>query len=101
MHERMIVGLYSATAGPSVSRHTAFACEAYNWQAISWRQAIMNRGIRRRREGGFMTHHQHKDDSPQHLLLDASPQALTLPHLLQTYQLRLFYGDLHNHTGYS
>jgi PHP domain len=48
-----------------------------------------------------MTHHQHADASPQHLLLDASPQALTLPHVLQTYRLRLFYGDLHNHTGYS
>jgi hypothetical protein len=35
------------------------------------------------------------------LLLDSAPQSLTLPHVLQTYQLRLFYGDLHNHTGYS
>jgi PHP domain len=48
-----------------------------------------------------MTHHQHADASPQHLLLDTSVQALTLPHLLQTHQFRLFYGDLHNHTGYS
>ena len=48
-----------------------------------------------------MTHHQHRDASPQHLLLDSAPQSLTLPHVLQTYQLRLFYGDLHNHTGYS
>ena len=48
-----------------------------------------------------MTHHQHRDASAQHLLVDASPQALTLPSLLQTHQLRLFYGDLHNHTGYS
>ena len=48
-----------------------------------------------------MTHHQHRDPSPQHLLVDASPQTLTLPSLLQTYRLRLFYGDLHNHTGYS
>ena len=48
-----------------------------------------------------MTHHQHGDANPQHLLLDASPQVLTLPYLLQTYRLRLFYGDLHNHTGYS
>jgi hypothetical protein len=35
------------------------------------------------------------------LLVDASPQTLTLPLLLQTHRLRLFYGDLHNHTGYS
>ena len=48
-----------------------------------------------------MTHHQHSDASAQHLLVDASPQTLTLPSLLQTYRLRLFYGDLHNHTGYS
>jgi hypothetical protein len=48
-----------------------------------------------------MTDHQHADASRQHLLLDASPQVLTIPHLLQTYRLRLFYGDLHNHTGYS
>lgn len=48
-----------------------------------------------------MTHHQHREPNPQHLLLDTSPQALTLPHLLQSYRLRLFYGDLHNHTGYS
>jgi PHP domain len=48
-----------------------------------------------------MTHHQHGDANSQHLLLDTSPQALTLPSLLQTYRLCLFYGDLHNHTGYS
>jgi PHP domain len=48
-----------------------------------------------------MTHDRHADASPQHLLLDASPQVLTLPYLLQTHRLRLFYGDLHNHTGYS
>jgi PHP domain len=48
-----------------------------------------------------MTHHQHGDANSQHLLLDASPQDLTLPDLLRTYRLRLFYGDLHNHTGYS
>jgi PHP domain len=48
-----------------------------------------------------MTHHQPREANPQHLFLDTSPQALTLPHLLQTYRLRLFYGDLHNHTGYS
>jgi hypothetical protein len=45
--------------------------------------------------------HLHANANPQHLLLDASPQAITLPHLLQTYRLHLFYGDLHNHTGYS
>jgi hypothetical protein len=26
---------------------------------------------------------------------------MPLPHVLQTHQIRLFYGDLHNHTGYS
>jgi PHP domain len=48
-----------------------------------------------------MIDQQQADASPQHLLLDSSPQALILPHLLQTHRLRLFYGDLHNHTGYS
>jgi PHP domain len=48
-----------------------------------------------------MTHHQHPDVSPQHLLLDHLPRTMTLPHLLQNHRLRLFYGDLHNHTGYS
>lgn len=48
-----------------------------------------------------MTSHQHRQASPQHLYLDTSPQALTLPSLLQAHHLRLFYGDLHNHTGYS
>ena len=48
-----------------------------------------------------MTHHQDSDVSTRHLLVDASPHTLPLPSLLQTYQLRLFYGDLHNHTGYS
>jgi hypothetical protein len=48
-----------------------------------------------------MIHHQHGDASAQHLLVDALPQTLALPSLLQTYKLRLFYGDLHNHTGYS
>jgi hypothetical protein len=48
-----------------------------------------------------MTDHQHVDVSAQRVLLDASPQAPTLPHLLQSSRLRLFYGDLHNHTGYS
>jgi PHP domain len=48
-----------------------------------------------------MTHDRHADASPQHLLLDAWSQALTLPYILQTFQLQLFYGDLHNHTGYS
>jgi PHP domain len=48
-----------------------------------------------------MTHHPHADVSPQRVLLDTSPQTLTLPDLLQSARLRLFYGDLHNHTGYS
>ncbi len=48
-----------------------------------------------------MTHPEHADASPQQLLLDATPLARTLPHLLQRHRLRLFYGDLHNHTSYS
>lgn len=48
-----------------------------------------------------MRHPEHTDVSPQHVVLDAAPQAITLPHLLHTHRLRLFYGDLHNHTGYS
>jgi hypothetical protein len=48
-----------------------------------------------------MIHPEHAGANPQHVLLDTAPQALTLPHLLQTHRLRLFYGDLHNHTGYS
>ncbi|HXH09292.1 MAG TPA: CehA/McbA family metallohydrolase [Alphaproteobacteria bacterium] len=48
-----------------------------------------------------MTSRQHPNASPHHLILDASPKAMTLPHLLDAHQLRLFYGDLHNHTGYS
>jgi len=48
-----------------------------------------------------MTEHQHTEASPQHVLLDSSLPVVTLPQLLQTYRLRLFYGDLHNHTGYS
>jgi hypothetical protein len=48
-----------------------------------------------------MIHPEQADAKPQHVLLDPALQALTLPHLLQTHRLRLFYGDLHNHTGYS
>lgn len=48
-----------------------------------------------------MTLYQHPNASPHRLILDASPHALSVPHLLETYQLRLFYGDLHNHTAYS
>jgi PHP domain len=48
-----------------------------------------------------MIEEQHADASPQHLLLDTSPQTLILPRPLQIHRLRLFYGDLHNHTGYS
>jgi PHP domain len=43
----------------------------------------------------------HADVQPQPVLLDIAPQALTLPLLPQSSRLRLFYGDLHNHTGYS
>ncbi|MBA3441353.1 MAG: CehA/McbA family metallohydrolase [Pyrinomonadaceae bacterium] len=48
-----------------------------------------------------MTYHKHPDISAQHLLLDTDPQALTIPRLLDAHRLNLFYGDLHNHTGYS
>src|SRR5262245_28998618 len=48
-----------------------------------------------------MSHAQHPAASHQHLLLDTAPQALALPRLLYAYGLRLFYGDLHTHTGYS
>src|SRR4029453_19028862 len=48
-----------------------------------------------------MIHHSHSPSSGQQLLLDAAPQALALPRLLQARALRLFYGDLHTHTGYS
>ena len=48
-----------------------------------------------------MARHVHPQTGRQQLLLDRAPQALTLPDLLQTHRLRLFYGDLHNHTAYS
>src|SRR4051794_6038129 len=48
-----------------------------------------------------MTHDHHPAASQQHLLLDTATQAFTLPRLLHAHGLRLFYGDLHNHTGYS
>ena len=48
-----------------------------------------------------MQHSERADVTPQPVLLDIAPQALTLPYLLQSQRLRLFYGDLHNHTGYS
>jgi hypothetical protein len=54
-----------------------------------------------RRNGDFMTHHQHGDAKSPFVLLNTSPSTLTLPALLTSYRLRLFYGDLHNHTGYS
>jgi hypothetical protein len=41
------------------------------------------------------------DVRPQPVILDTTSPALSLPHLLQRRGLRLFYGDLHNHTGYS
>ena len=37
-----------------------------------------------------MTPHEHPEASRQHLLLDRSPQALNLPHILQTHRLRLY-----------
>lgn len=48
-----------------------------------------------------MTAHTHPEPNSQHLVLDTAPQAFMLPRLLQAHHLRLFYGDLHNHTGYS
>jgi hypothetical protein len=48
-----------------------------------------------------MTSHLHRHANPLRLWLDSSPHAITLPSLLQAHRLRLFYGDLHNHTGYS
>src|ERR671937_157400 len=47
-----------------------------------------------------MTHDHYPAASHQHLL-DTATQAFTLPRLLHVHGLRLFYGDLHNHTGYS
>ena len=35
----------------------------------------------------------------QPLVIDAESPALTLPRVLQSHRLKLFYGDLHNHTG--
>ena len=48
-----------------------------------------------------MQHSEHADAKPPPVLLDTASQAMTLPHLLKRRGLRLFYGDLHNHTGYS
>ena len=48
-----------------------------------------------------MTDHQHTDTSLAALAARRLAAGFTLPQLLQTYRLRLFYGDLHNHTGYS
>ena len=48
-----------------------------------------------------MTPHTQATPSHQQLLLDSLPQALALPRRLQAQRLRLFYGDLHTHTGYS
>jgi hypothetical protein len=48
-----------------------------------------------------MTALHHPEVHPQQLVLDAAPRPLTLPFLLQAHRLRVFYGDLHNHTAYS
>src|SRR5262245_53274133 len=48
-----------------------------------------------------MPHVDHPAASHQRLLLDSAAQALALPRLLHANGLRLFYGDLHNHTAYS
>lgn len=48
-----------------------------------------------------MTTHEHSPVNSQLLVIDAEPQALSLPQLLESHRLRLFYGDMHNHTGNS
>ena len=39
--------------------------------------------------------------SSHHLVIDTAQQALSLSRPLHHHRLHLFYGDLHNHTGYS
>lgn len=48
-----------------------------------------------------MTHGEYSGTHHNQLMVDATPQALALPRLLQAQRLHLYYGDLHNHTGYS
>jgi hypothetical protein len=48
-----------------------------------------------------MTHGEHAPVQRNDLVVDTAPRALFLPDLVQSQHLQLFYGDLHNHTGYS
>ncbi len=48
-----------------------------------------------------MTHQEQPGTDMHQFVIDRAPQALTLPHLLRSHRLHLFYGDLHNHTAYS
>ena len=48
-----------------------------------------------------MTHGEHAPVQRNALVVDTAPQALFLPDLVASQRLQLFYGDLHNHTGYS
>jgi hypothetical protein len=61
---------------------------------------IHERMLKENGEVLMATHSHHEADSHA-FLLDTTPQALTLPHMLQSHKLHLFYGDLHNHTGFS
>jgi hypothetical protein len=48
-----------------------------------------------------MAFEEHLSHDTQHLLIDAASRALPLPQLLRSSGLRLYYGDLHNHTSNS
>jgi hypothetical protein len=48
-----------------------------------------------------MTHGIQSAANGSDLLLDTDPRAHLVPRLLESSRLQIFYGDLHNHTGYS
>lgn len=48
-----------------------------------------------------MTHGIHSAANGSDLLLDTDQRALLVPRLVESSGLQIFYGDLHNHTGYS
>src|SRR5437867_7228677 len=48
-----------------------------------------------------MAAHGQPPASSHHLVIDTAQQALSLSRPLHHHRLHLFYGDLHNHTGYS
>ena len=48
-----------------------------------------------------MNEHMQMHPHTHQLYLDSDVHGLTLPRLLKSQRLALFYGDLHNHTGYS